>query len=198
MLSTPHDPGGKSEGEGYSSIQKRRQLIAKIAPSVEQSDGVPSDKEGWPASFDDHSAGAICENMDDDETAGFHQAISLEEALRKCRPTIGSETVASVNETATNEDDDSESIRWKRMPGGVAKTQREDEAIAQVFYWAGLCDEMIDMPSLGTNIIPKEQARRYGPETLSYWSRWDDLSFKDGILYKKWFQRDDTRPILLT
>ena len=49
--------------------------------------------------------------------------------------------------------------------------QKEDEAIAQVFYWAGLGDETIDMPSLEINIIPKEQAIQYGPETLAYWSR---------------------------
>ena len=163
-----------------------------------QSDGVPSDEEGWPASFDGHSAGAICEIMDDDEIAGCHKAISLEEALRKCRPAGGSEIVASVNDTATNEDDGSESIRWKRTPGGVAKTQREDEAIALVFYLAGLCDETIDMPSPGTNINPKEQAIQYGPETLSYWSRWDELSIKHGILFTMWFQRDDSRPTLLT
>ena len=41
--------------------------------------------------------------------------------------------------------------------------QKEDEAIAQVFYWAGLGDETIDMPSLET----KEQAIQYGPETLA-------------------------------
>ena len=109
--------------------------------------------------------------MNDDKIAACHKAISLEEALRKCIPTGGSEIVPSVNEKATNKDEDSEAIGWKRMPGGVAKTQREDEAIAQVFYWAGLCDEMNTMPSLGTNTIPKEQAMRYGPETLSYWSR---------------------------
>ena len=39
---------------------------------------------------------------------------------------------------------------------------------------------------------------QYGPETLAYWSRWDELSIKDGILYKKWFQRDGSRPTLLT
>ena len=194
----PHDPGGKSERDGDSSNEKRRQLIAKIAAAVKQSDDFLSDEEEWPASFDDHSAGAICENMDDDEVAGCYKAISLEEALRKCRPTGGSEIVASVNETVTKGDDESESMRWKRTPGGVAKMQIEDEAIAQVFYWAGLCDEMIDMPSLGTNIIPKEQALRYGPETLSYWSRWDELSIEDRILYKKWFQRNDSRPNLLT
>ena len=108
------------------------------------------------------------------------------------------ETVASVNETTTNEEVESESIRWKQTPGGVVKTQREDEAISQVFYWAELCDEMIDMPSLGTNIILKEEVMQYGLETLAYWSRWDELSIKDGVLYKKWFQQDCSMPNLLT
>ena len=54
------------------------------------------------------------------------------------------------------------------------------------------------MRSLGANIILKEQAMQYGPETLAYWSRWDELSVKDGILNKKWFQRDGSRPTLLT
>ena len=76
----PRDPGGKSEGEGYSSNEMKKRLIAKIAAAVKQSDDFLSDKEGWPASFDDHSAGAFCENMDDDEIAGCHKAIS-------CRPT---------------------------------------------------------------------------------------------------------------
>ena len=57
--------------------------------------------------------------------------------MRKCRPMSVPQIVAIVKETATNEDDDSELIRWKRAPGGVAKMQKEDEAIAQVFYWAG-------------------------------------------------------------
>ena len=104
----------------------------------------------------------------------------------------------SQRDTATNEDDDSESIRWKRTPGGVLKMQKEVEAIAQVCYWTGLGDETIDMSSLGTNIIPKEQAMQYGPETLAYWSIWDELSIEDGILYKKWFQRDGSRPNLPT
>ena len=112
----------------------------------------------------------ICGNKDDEEIGGCPKAISLEEALHKCRPMSSPETVASFIETATNEEDDSESIRWKQTPGGVAKMQKEEEAIAQVFYWAGTCDETIDMPSLGTNIIPKEQAIQYGHETLAYWS----------------------------
>ena len=54
------------------------------------------------------------------------------------------------------------------------------------------------MPSLGTKLIPKEQAIQYGPETLAYWSRWDELSIRGGILSKKWFQRDGSKPTLLT
>ena len=57
ILSTPHDPGGKSEGEGDSSNKRRRrQVIAKIAAAVKQSDDVLSDEEAWPASYDNHSA----------------------------------------------------------------------------------------------------------------------------------------------
>ena len=54
------------------------------------------------------------------------------------------------------------------------------------------------MPSLGTKLIPKKQAIRYGPEALAYWSRWDELSIRGGILHKKWFQRDGSKPKLLT
>ena len=54
------------------------------------------------------------------------------------------------------------------------------------------------MPSLGTKLIPKEQAIEYGPEALAYWSSWDELSIRGGILYKKWFQRDGSKPTFLT
>ena len=106
--------------------------------------------------------------MDDDGIGGCHKAISLEEALRRCRPMSVPETVASVNETGENEVDDSESIRWKLTPAGIANMQKGDEAIAHFFYLAGRCAETIDMPSLGTNIIPKEQAIQYGLEVLAY------------------------------
>ena len=94
MLSSPHDPRGKSEGEGKPSNEKRRQLIAKIAAAVEQSDEVLSDEEVWHASYDDHSAAAIREKMDDDGIGSCHKAISLEEALRRCRPVSVPETGA--------------------------------------------------------------------------------------------------------
>ena len=99
-----------------------------------------------------------------------------------------SETVASFNVTAANGDDDSESTQWKRTLDGVAQKQKEDEAIAQVIFWAVTCDETIDMPSLGTNFIPKEQAIQYGPKTLAYWSRWDEWKTLQEGVSARWLQ----------
>ena len=84
---------------------------------------------------------------EDDTSEAYPEVVSLEEALRRCTPTGKTETVARVNETAKNTDKDSETIRWKRTTAEIAKMQKEDEAIAQVFCWAETSDEMIDMPS---------------------------------------------------
>ena len=56
--------------------------------------------------------------------------------------------------------------------------------MSQVFYWAELGGDAGDMPSLGTNLIPKEQAIQYGPEALAYWSRWNELSIRGGCSIK--------------
>ena len=93
--------------------------------------------------------------------------------------------------------------KWKQSPGErtpseISALQKEDEAIAQVFYWASLESETGDMPSLGTNLVPKDQAIQYGLEALAYWSRWNELSIHGGVLYKKRFPEDDSRPILQT
>ena len=167
MLSTPHDPVEKSEGEGDSTNEKKRQLIAKIAEASSNSIKTYPMKKSWPASYDDHSARAICENMAQYKIGSCPKAISLEEALRRRTPMKVPEAVASVIKTAANEEDDSDSIRWKRTPGGKVKMHKEDEAITQVFYCARPCAETIDMPPLGTNIIPREQSMQYGPETLA-------------------------------
>ena len=118
LLSTPDGPGGNREREGDSKNVKRRQLIAA---AVEQSEEVLSDEGGCPANYDDHYGSKLRKKMDGDLTAVCPKAISLEEALRRCRLMSVSETVASFNVTAANGDDDSESIQWKRTPGGVAK-----------------------------------------------------------------------------
>ncbi|XP_063728869.1 uncharacterized protein LOC134856532 [Symsagittifera roscoffensis] len=80
----------------------------------------------------------------------------------------------------------------------LKETMKKDESIVRVFYWAELDGKSGDMPSLGTNLIPKEQAIQYGPEVLAYWSRWNELTIRGGILFKKWFPKDDSRPVLQT
>ena len=54
------------------------------------------------------------------------------------------------------------------------------------------------MPSLGKSLAPKDQAIQYGRKALAYWSRWNELGIRGGVLYKKWFPKVDSRPILQT
>ena len=91
--------------------------------------------------------------------------VSLEEALRRVE-TPGVETVAVLNEEGADTED--EAITWERTPSEISRLQREDDAISQVFYWAELDGGKCDMPSLGTNLIPKEYAIQHGPEALAY------------------------------
>ena len=121
------------------------------------------------------------------------EPMSLELASQKAKQ-HQVETVTMISET--QEEDEEETITWERTPSEISTLQREDDAMSQVFYWAELGGDAGDMPSLGTNLIPKEQAIQYGPEALAYWSRWNELSIRGGVLYKKWFPRDDLRPVL--
>ena len=83
------------------------------------------------------------------------QTIPLEEALRRVgRPQTDIVAMLSDGE----EQDDNEAISWELTPLEISSLQKEDESIARVFYWAELDRESGDMPSLGTNLIPKEQA----------------------------------------
>ena len=129
---------------------------------------------------------------------GCPKPVSLDEALRRTPGGGRTEKIAVVQETEVDEVVDSDAIRWERTNEEIATVQEEDEAIVQVLYWAGTADEKSDMPSLGTKRIPKEQAIQYGPEALAYWSRCDKLNIWGGILHKKWFQRDGSKPTLLT
>ena len=124
------------------------------------------------------------------------EPISLDEALQEASQ-YRVETVTMVSDE-TDGEEEVETITWERTPSVISALQKEDEAIAQVFYWASLESETGDMPSLGTNLAPKDQAIQYGPEALAYWSRWNELSIRGGVLYKKWFPKDDSRPILQT
>ena len=125
----------------------------------------------------------------------FPEAVSLEEAMRRVsRPQ--SETVAALDNG--QEEGGDEVICWTRNATEVSALQREDEAIAQVFYWTQTEGEATDLPSLGTNLSPKEQAIQHGPEALAYWSRLNELGIQGGVLYEKWFPKDDSRPVLQT
>ena len=161
----------------------RKRLIAKITAAVESPDKI---LEEWPTSYDDHSINVVQETkVEECEMYGCPKPVALDEALRRTRGGGRTEKVAVVQETEVEEVLESDAIRWERTNEEIATMQEEDEAIAEVFYWVGTADEMSDMTSLGTKLIPKEQAIQYGPEALAYWSRWDELSIRGGILYKK-------------
>ena len=105
------------------------------------------------------------------------ERMSRELALQKAKQ-HQVETVTMISET--QEEDEEETITWERTPSEISTLQREDDAMSQVFYWAELGGDGGDMPSLRTNLIPKEQAIQYGPEALAYWSRWNELSIRGG------------------
>ena len=190
LPTVPPDPGGQIKPNSIAGSQIGEGQIQGSSSNCGSIDEVP---EKSPTVYENQCVRLAQEEEEkvqadwatDDENDPnevYPIVVSLEKALRRCTPTGKTETVARVHETATNTNKDSETIRWKRTPAEIEKMQKEDEAIAQVFYWAVTSDEMVDMPSLGTNLIPNEQAIQYGPETLAYWSSWDELSIKDGIL----------------
>ena len=123
------------------------------------------------------------------------EPISLEEALQEASQHLV-ETVAMVSDE-TDGEEEVETIIWERTPSEISALQKEDEAIAQVFYWASLESDTGVMPSQ-YNLVPKDQAIQYGPQALAYWSIWNELSIQGGVLYKKWFPKDDSQPILQT
>ena len=181
------DPGDQKEPNGITDSQLCERQIQESLSNCGSIGKVP---ESWPGinenqcvrvvQEEDEKVQADWATDDENDTSGvYREVVSLEEALRRCTPTEKMETVARVNETATNTetvarvketatntDKDSETIWWQRTPAEIAKMQKEDEAIAQVFHLTGTSDETIDKPSLGTNLIPKEQAiqQRYFQE----------------------------------
>ena len=196
MPSLPHEPGGQTKGNHIPRSDMRKRLIAKITAAVESPDKI---LEGWPTSYDNHSINVVQETkVEEYEMYGSPKPVSLDEVLRRTCGGARKKRVAVAQETEVDEVVDSDAIRWERMNEEIATMQEEDEAIARLFYWVGTPDEMSDMPSLRTKPILKEQAIQYGPEALAYWSRWDALSVRRGKLYKKWFQRDGSKPTLLT
>ena len=196
MPSLPHEPGGEIKRNHLARSDMRKRLIAKTTTAVESPDKILN---GWPTSYEDHIIKVVQETkVEEYEMYGCPKPVLLDEALRRARGGGQRQRVAVVPQTEVDELVDSDAIRWERTNEEIATMQEEDGAIAQVFCWAGTADEMSDMPSLGKKLISKEQAIQYGPETLAYWSRWNECSIRGGIFYKKWFQRDGSKPTLLT
>ena len=75
-------------------------------------------------------------------------------------------------------------ITWSRTQSNVRELQEKDEAIAQILYWVQDGTNK-DRPSLGTNLVTRAEATKYGEEVLGYWSHWDELLIKDGLLYRR-------------
>ena len=148
----PPDPGGKNKLE--ANRWDRPILTNNMSSDV--LDEIP---EGWPVNYESHSVNMLHDNeAEDDDMYGCPTPVSLEEALRRTRGGGRSEMVAVVPETEVGDEDYSDVIRWERTKEEIATMQKEDESIAQVFYWAGTAVETSNMPYLGTNLIPKGQA----------------------------------------
>ena len=73
--------------------------------------------------------------------------------------------------------------------------QQEDEAISRVFLWLPY-NPGGDLESFGSNLVTREEAVQHGPEVLAYWSRWNELTVRTGILYRRWYCWDRKPPIL--
>ena len=67
--------------------------------------------------------------------------------------------------------------------------QEQDEAISRILFWATV-DENKNCLSFGTNLITKDEAAQYGREVMALWGTCNELSIKNGILYRKWFKNE--------
>ena len=133
LPTVPPDPGEKNKLE--ANRRDRPILTNKMSSDVP--DEIP---EGWPANYESHSVNMVQENeVEKDEMYGCPKPVSLEEALRWSRGGRP-EMVAVVQETEVSDEDDGDAIRSERTKEEIATMQKEDEAIAQVFYWAGTAD----------------------------------------------------------
>ena len=116
--------GSSAELESCGSTEE----VSKSLPGIYENQCVCVVQE------EDEKVQADWATDDEDDTSEVcPEVVSIEEALRRCTPTEKTETVARVDETSKKTDKDSETIRWNRTPAEIAKMQKEDEAIAQVF-----------------------------------------------------------------
>ena len=94
------------------------------------------------------------------------EAKSLEEALKDLgHNTEPTQAVRSGGTTGPVE----VSITWSRTQSNVRELQEKDEAISQIIYWVQNGTNK-DRPSLGTNLVTRAEATKYGEEVLAYWS----------------------------
>ena len=91
-----------------------------------------------------------------------------------------------VGRGADSEEDalDGQAIIWSRETPDVEKMQQEDEAISRVFLWLPY-NPGGDLESFGSNLVTREEAVQHGPEVLAYWSRWNELTVRKGILNRR-------------
>ena len=73
--------------------------------------------------------------------------------------------------------------------------QQEDEAISRIFLWLPY-NPGGDLESFGSNLLTREESVQHGPEVLTYWSRWSELTVRKSIIYRRWYCWDAKPPIL--
>ena len=99
------------------------------------------------------------------------------------------ETVDLEDDQLLENDEKQVSITWTRGESDVRSLQEKDEAISRFLFWATV-DENKNCLNFGTNLITKDEAAQYGREVMALWGRWNELSIKNGILYRKWFKNE--------
>ena len=129
-------------------------------------------------------------------TGSCPEPVSLEVALARTRESCGMIREEVGGGTDSEEDAlDGQAIVWSRETPDVEKMQQEDEAISRVFLWLPY-NPGGDLESFGSNLVTREEAVQHGPEVLAYWSRWNELTVRKGILYRRWYCWDGKPPIL--
>ena len=73
--------------------------------------------------------------------------------------------------------------------------QHEDETISRFLLWLPY-NPGGDLESFVSNFVTREEAVQHGPEVLAYWSRWNELTVRKSILYRRWYSWHGKSPIL--
>ena len=129
-------------------------------------------------------------------TGNCPEAVDIDTAISKATDHLRLTVQGQYDETVDLEDDQllennekQVSITWTRVESDVRSMQEKDEAISRFLFWATV-DENKNCLNFGTNLITKDEAAQYGREVMALWGRWNELSIKNGILYRKWFKNE--------